>query len=102
MVARSKRISSRLCNRLVYVDEKGVRYYCPLQPGHALPHTVVGRIQMGGDAVLVRCHACNLTYYRSSHTLDLLRCVLCSNKLDLLGSISTKNDKGDDNDKDKP
>jgi hypothetical protein len=88
MMARSKRSLSRSCNRLVYVDERGTCYRCPLPSGHPLPHTVVGRIQLGADTVLVKCQTCNLTYYRSTHTIDLLRCVLCSaDKLELLGRI---------------
>lgn len=76
----------RLCNRLVYVDERGAQYRCPLQPGHPMPHTVVGRIRIGSNTVMVSCLSCRIVYYRSDVAPNHLTCVICSGTLEILAS----------------
>jgi hypothetical protein len=87
------KITVRLCNRLIYVDERGAQYRCPLQPGHPPPHSVIGRIAIGADTVLVSCKKCRIVYYRSAAAVYPFNCDVCSGELEILAS----NEKDDTN-----
>lgn len=56
-----------------------------------MPHTVVGRIRIGADTIMVSCLACKVVYYRADNVSPQQNCVICSGKMEILAG----NTKGD-------